>query len=187
MTITSLLNKITTAAADIPCCANFVKNHDNKVNGGDEPATKPKPPKTYHIPMKSKYSGKPSKYEDYRFDQLPVAQKTAVTALGYDKAAWDEKKWIEVDHKHWHDLTEEETTHVTTLGWDHDSWEHKYEHTDWADLPALVKEAATELGFTEHKWDHDEWPSTLECGWMELTDQQRLCLNVMGYSKEKWG
>ncbi|KAL7556758.1 hypothetical protein ACA910_008091 [Epithemia clementina (nom. ined.)] len=187
MVTAAILNKLTAACVDIPCCANLVKNNTNDHKEEAVKPSKATSTKTFHIKKKNKYSGQASKHEDFLWIQLPAAAKKAATALGYEKETWDNSTLIDIDHKPWHDLTEEQKTHAATLGWDHDSWEHKYEETSWANLPSLVQEAATELGFTEHTWDHSEWPESLDYSWHEMTDQQRLCLNVIGYTEQTWG
>ena len=182
--IVNNLSKLTAVCVDVPCCANFVKNNHNDTK---EEAAKPVTTnKAFQYKKKSKFSGKASKYEDIKWAQLPLNIKKAATGLGYDKEKWDDSVLIHVDHKHWHDLTEDEKTHVTTMGWDHDAWEHQYEDKNWADLPSIVQEAATELGFTQHTWDHDHWPESLEIEWHEMSDQQRLCLSVLGYTEDTW-
>lgn len=67
-----------------------------------------------------------------------------------------------------------------------------YYGKDWADLPADVQAAATDLGYTEATWDADttEEPAGLaalhELGWNELPQDVKADLKTIGYNEGVW-
>mmetsp|Transcript_33202 Transcript_33202/g.69159 ORF Transcript_33202/g.69159 Transcript_33202/m.69159 type:complete len:190 (-) Transcript_33202:225-794(-) len=187
MAATILLNKITSSMVDhIPCCHGFGKQNDNDTRPQEESA--PAASSNFiQAPIKrNKFSGKHSKYEDWKWASMPGNVKKAARALGYDKEIWDSKTPIDIDDYSWHDLTEEQQGYAETMGWTEAAWENKYEDYDWADLPKIVQEAATSVGFTQTMWDEDEWPEAMDVEWEELSKAQKTAMHVLGYVKETW-
>ena len=62
----------------------------------------------------------------------------------------------------------------------------KYEDYDWKELPKLVREAATVLGYTRKHWERDKEPEVCQKDWKELTESQREAAKKLGYSRETW-
>ena len=132
------------------------------------------------------FTDKEAKYEDITWSQLPLSAHKAATAIGFDQNTWDDKVWLPIDDKHWHDLTPTERDACETLGWDAISWDHKYENQDWKDLPPHVKRAAEKLGFSEKIWDDDEEVECWEKGWEEFTKEEQRALHVLGWYVNTW-
>lgn len=133
-----------------------------------------------------KFTDKDMKYELTLWKDMPLKVRRAVEDLGGDETKWNNSEWLDVDDKHWDDLTEEELKAVETLGWEKESWDHKWEHTSWADLPEVVKKAATEAGFTGEIWDDDEWTENLHKRWDDLAEKDKQAMAVLGWHKHTW-
>ena len=132
------------------------------------------------------FTDKQAKYEDVTWSKLPLSARKAAKVIGFEQKTWDEKEWLHIDDKHWHDLTPEEKTAVQTLGWCEQSWDHKYEHTSWDDMPKEVQKAAEKLGWNKEKWDDDWDVETWDKGWEQFTDEEKRCLHVLGYYVHTW-
>jgi hypothetical protein len=126
------------------------------------------------------------KYELTQWKDLPAdVQKAAQDVLEYDEEMWNNGEYVDVDGKHWEDLSEEELQAVQLLGWDEDTWEHKYEHTEWTELPDVIKRAAESAGYTEEIWENSEHPLE-EKYWEEMSDEEKVALTVFGWTQTKW-
>lgn len=100
-------------------------------------------------PKEVEFSGRDTKYLDYKWDGLPKDAQEAAVALGFDQDAWDNAGWPVTQDKWWNDLTEEETAGALAMGWDETSWDNKYEELNWDDIPPHVKLAAETFGFDQ--------------------------------------
>ena len=152
-------------------------------------ATSTAPTTGNHSPLTAKkfgFTNKDAKYEDVKWGKMPLSARKAAKVIRFDEASWNEASWLEIDDKHWHDLTEEEKKAVETLGWDEMAWDHKYEHTSFDDMPKHAQKAATKLGWDAEKWDGDWDMSVWEKGWGDMTDEEKRCLHVLGYMKSTW-
>ena len=176
------------------CCAHgkeTISTLTNKANK-DEVEEKPAaaPVKTQKLPVKktssSPFSDKDCKYDTVDYKDLSASLQKAVTALGFTPEAWDAGEWPAVEHKSFASMTSEERAAAEELGWTAPAWDHEYEECNWADLPDIVKKAATSSGFTEEMWDGDEWPESLDKHWSELTADQKRAMNVLGYTYWDW-
>ena len=58
--------------------------------------------------------------------------------------------------------------------------------TDWAELPADIKEAFVALGYTEALWNADGEPESFECDFEELSQEQKEAALKIGYTSETW-
>mmetsp|Transcript_13422 Transcript_13422/g.29147 ORF Transcript_13422/g.29147 Transcript_13422/m.29147 type:complete len:192 (-) Transcript_13422:162-737(-) len=132
------------------------------------------------------FTDKQAKYEDVTWSKLPLAAKKAAKVIGSDQKKWNDKEWLDVDDKHWHDLTNEEKKACETLGWDAVSWEHKYDDQSWVDMPKHVQKAAEKLGWNQEKWDDDWDVPAWEKGWSEFTAEEQRCMHVLGYYVHTW-
>jgi len=132
------------------------------------------------------FTDKQAKYEDVTWAKLPLSAKKAAKVIGFEKASWDSKEWLDIDGKHWEDLTNEERTACETLGWDKTSWDHKYGHASWADMPVHVQKAATKLGWSQEMWDDDWDVPAWHKDWEEFTSEEQRCMHVLGYYVHSW-
>lgn len=129
--------------------------------------------------------GKNTKFLDYEWNRLPGNARNAATTLGYDESTWA-KKWARAEEKWWEDLNSTEREAALTLGWDESAWDNKYEEKYFEELPSHVKDAAQKLGFTPQMWNNDEWPSSTDKWWNDLSDDHKKALNTLGYSQYDW-
>lgn len=131
-------------------------------------------------------NGKHTKYEDYKWGQLPRAAKQAAESLGMNQQIWNQKQWVPVDEKSWSGMTPRQQQAAMTLGWDQAAWDHKYEQTNWVDLPIHVQNACKRLGFTQQMWDNGTWPAVGKKYWDNMTEAEHKALYTLGYSKSSW-
>jgi hypothetical protein len=130
-------------------------------------------------------SGKNTKYLDCSWNNLPGNARSAAETLGYNESNWA-KKWAPCEDKHWGDLSEAERSAATELGWDKSAWNNKYEDLNFEDLPSHVQDAATTLGFTQQMWNNDQWPTSTDQWWNDISDEHKKALNTLGYSQYDW-
>jgi hypothetical protein len=153
MTVKDLIEKLTNF-----CCSALDHEEDKKptnIYGGpnkknkiaEEPKKEEPQLEEEHKPVQ--FSGKDTKYLDYKWDGLPKDAQQAAVALGFDQDSWDNAGWPVTQDKWWSDLTETETAGATAMGWDETSWDNKYEELNWADIPPQVKLAAETFGFDQ--------------------------------------
>lgn len=122
---------------------------------------------------------------DYPWNSLPGNARNAAINLGYTESNWA-KAWAPAEDKWWEDLNSTEKDAAITLGWDQNAWDNHYEECDWSQLPSHVQDAASKLGFTSEMWDYDEWPSSTDKWWDDISDENKKALNTLGYSKYDW-
>merc|ERR1712150_194699 len=122
---------------------------------------------------------------DYSWNNLPSNARNAATTLGYNESTWA-KDWAPAEDKWGEDLNTTEREAAESLGWDINAWNYHYEESNWSDLPQHVQEAATKLGFTSQMWDYDEWPSSTDKWWSEISEENRKALNTLGYYAYDW-
>ncbi|KAL3920252.1 MAG: hypothetical protein SGILL_003352 [Bacillariaceae sp.] len=125
------------------------------------------------------------KYELTLWKDLPADARAAAEEIGYDESKWDDHEEVHIGDEPWHHLSESQVKAVTTLGWDENSWE-SYEHFAWEDLPKAAQTACEISGL---KWDGHphEQPDHLEHShWDELSDDDKACMAVLGYTKHAW-
>ena len=130
-------------------------------------------------------NGKNTKYLDYQWNSLPGNVRNAAITLGYEESNWA-KAWAPAEDKWWEDLNSTEKDAAVTLGWDQNAWDNHYEECNWSQLPSHVQDAASKLGFTSDMWDNDEWPSSTDKWWDDISDENKKALNTLGYSKYDW-
>jgi hypothetical protein len=63
---------------------------------------------------------------------------------------------------------------------------HLYDDYDWCDLPELVQDSFTVLGYTQEMWDSDEDPEICDADFCELSPEQQLAAMNIGYDAELW-
>lgn len=99
---------------------------------------------------------------------------------------WNQKQWVPVDDKSWSGMTPREQQAAMTLGWDQAAWDHKYEQTNWVDLPNHVQNACKKLGFTQQTWDNGTWPVVGKKYWDNMSEAEHKALYTLGYTKSSW-
>jgi hypothetical protein len=63
---------------------------------------------------------------------------------------------------------------------------HLYDDYDWCDLPELVQDSFTVLGYTQEMWDSEEDPETCDTEFCELSPEQQEAARNIGYDAELW-
>lgn len=196
MILNEVLNKVT----EVCCAGGFGKTSsvsDSTIPNADVlddgKVVDPAPVAVTPTPSVAKkqdtaFTDTETKFEFVKWSDLPSeAHKEAAKALGFDEAKWDADEHSEAWWKHWAHLSEEERKGAETLGWEESAWEHKYEHSNFADLPDHVKRAAIAVGFDATMWDDDTWPdATKDKAWDDLTDDEKRAYTVFGYTKPTW-
>jgi hypothetical protein len=188
MILDNIIEKVSEA-----CCAG--------ADGMTSTTTKPEPTEdvldtnTRNVVVKKKtvalpaggFTDKETKFEFCSWTKLPDDMKKAAAALGYNEQTWDDDACAPCDNKHWDKFSKEEREGAEALGWDEDAWDHKYEHSDFCEIPDHVKRAAESLGFDQAMWDEDRWPdATKDKDWDDLTDTEKSAYAVFGYTKPSW-
>ena len=83
-------------------------------------------------------------------------------------------------------MNEEQRNAALTLGWDESAWDSKYDDSDWSELPAHARRAASSLGFYQQTWNDGEWPAVGDKYWEQMTQDEKNALHVLGYYKYNW-
>jgi len=142
-----------------------------------------------------------------------LSARKAAKAIGFEQQSWDDKKWIDIDDKHWSELTPEEQAECETLGWDAVSWdpkcenqvglasgakpaakksggftdkEAKYEDVPWSKLPLSARKAAKAIGFEQQSWDDKKWIDIDDKHWSELTPEEQAECETLGWDAVSW-
>eukprot|EP00804_Cyclotella_cryptica_P024996 CCRYP_015941-RA/>CCRYP_015941-RA protein AED:0.01 eAED:0.01 QI:214/1/1/1/1/1/2/1817/572 len=64
--------------------------------------------------------------------------------------------------------------------------EERYYDLDWAELPSAIRDAYTELGYTDVAWDTNQEVKSDYFDWDELTPEMREAALFIGYTKMMW-
>eukprot|EP00930_Biecheleria_cincta_P058399 TRINITY_DN44233_c0_g1_i1.p1 TRINITY_DN44233_c0_g1~~TRINITY_DN44233_c0_g1_i1.p1 ORF type:complete len:479 (+),score=42.46 TRINITY_DN44233_c0_g1_i1:216-1652(+) len=117
------------------------------------------------------WDGKPVENQIWKckWSSLSTTEQASAHALGWDADKWDSypPHWPWPESTDWYDLGEDVRHHLTVLGESYDSWLELFDkpyrvgageggdYRTWAELSAIEKAAATDLGFSKSTWDAD--------------------------------